>query len=141
MQKVRTGEMWDPEFRRSLWKGLFPMAFGLLVGAIAMMGDNTIMSVFGAITFLGGCWELFLAIRDPILTITPGIITHRSGRFGGAVEIPKPDVEFWKGEPGAVVIHIKGKKPVRIRLAVLRAKDRPRLTEMLSAFGYPMREV
>ena len=116
------------------------MAFGLLVAVLAMLGDSIVMSAFGAITFLGGCWELFMAIRDPLLTITPGIITHRSGRFGGAVEIPKPDVESWTSERGAIVIHVKGKKSIKIKLTVLRKKDQSRVAEMLSAFGYPRLE-
>jgi hypothetical protein len=140
VRELKTGEMWDPEFRRSIWKGLVPMVLGLVVAGLAMMGDNLVMSVFGAITFLGGCWELFLAIRDPLLVITPGIITHRLGRFGRASEIPKPDVESWNVEHGAIVIRVKGGKPVKIKLAVLRKKDQSRVAEMLASFGYPLLE-
>jgi hypothetical protein len=137
VQEVKTGELWNPEFRRSIWKGLVPMALGLAVAALAMMGDNLIMSVFGALTFLGGCWELFMAIRDPLLVITPGIITHRMGRFGRAVEVPKTEVEYWTVEGGAVIIHLKEKKQLTVKFSVLRKKDQPRVAEMLTAFGYP----
>ena len=132
--------MWDPEFRRSIWKGLVPMTLGLVVAALAMMGDNLIMSAFGAITFLGGCWELFMAIRDPLLTITPGIITHRSGVLGRAVEILKTDVESWNIEGGVVVFRLRDKKELKIKLAVLRKKDRHRIADMLASFGYPLHE-
>ena len=138
VSEMKTGEMWDPEFRRSIWKGLVPMVLGLLVAALAMMGDNLVMSVLGAVTFLGGCWELFLAIRDPLLVITPGIITHRLGRFGRAVEVLKTDVESWNVERGVIVIRLRAGKPVKIRLALLRKKDQPRVAEMLASFNYPL---
>jgi hypothetical protein len=140
VQEVRTGEMWDPEFRRSIWKGLAPIAIGIMVAVMAMLGDSLVMSAIGVLTFLSGCWELFMAISNPLLTITPGIITHRLGRLGRAVEIHRTDVESWTSEGGAIVIRTKGKKPIKIKLAVLRKKDQPRLAEMLSAFGYPRPE-
>jgi hypothetical protein len=137
VQEVRTGEVWDPEFRRSIWKGLAPIAIGIIVAAIAMWGDSLVMSAIGVLTFLSGCWELFMAISNPMLVITPGIITHRVGRFGRAVEVHRTDVESWTSEGGAIVIRVKGRKPIKIKLAVLRKKDQPRVAEMLDAFGYP----
>lgn len=136
-QEIRTDGGWDSEFRRSLWKGIIPMALGIMVAAVALRDKSIVMSVIAAIAFITGAIDLFWAIREPLLTITPGAIVLRAGSLGRAIEIPRPEVESWKAERNLITVNRTGKKPVKIKLPLLRKRDQPRVAEMLRAFGYP----
>ena len=136
-QEIRTDGGWDSEFRRSLWKGIIPMALGIMVAAVALRDKSIVMSVIAAIAFITGAIDLFWAIREPLLTITPGAIVLRAGSLGRAIEIPRPEVESWKAERNLIAVNRTGKKPVKIKLPLLRKRDQPRVAEMLRAFGYP----
>lgn len=137
---TQTGGAWDSEFRRSVWKGLAPMALGLIVAVLAIRGESMAMSGFAAVAFLGGSWELFLAIRDPLLVITPGTITYHGGRFGSAIEMPKHDIESWTVRGNVLIIDRKNNKPINIKLSVLRKRDKSRIASVLISFGYPRAE-
>jgi len=136
-QEIRTDGGWDSEFRRSLWKGIIPMALGIVVAAVAIRDRDIVMSAIAGVAFMGGALELFWAIREPLLTITPGTIVLRTGYLGRAIEIPRPDVESWKAERNLITINRTGKKPVKIKLPLLRKSDQPRVARLLRAFGYP----
>jgi hypothetical protein len=135
-QEIQTNGGWESDFRRSIWKGLVPLIFGVLVAAIALRDKNIIMSAIAAIAFLSGAVELYWAIREPLLTITPGTITYRAGYMGRAIEISRPEVESWKIEGKLIVINRTGQKPVKVKLSLLRGRDQPRVAEMLRAFSY-----
>jgi hypothetical protein len=134
--EIRTDGGWESDFRRSIWKGLVPLVFGILVAAIALRNNDIVMSAVAAIAFIGGAIELYWAIREPLLSITPGTIIYRAGYLGRAIEIPRPEVESWKVEGKVVVINRSEGKPVKIKLSLLRGRDQPRVAELLRAFSY-----
>ena len=139
-QDLKTDGGWNTDFRRSIWKGIFPMLAGLVMAAIALRGNNPAMSVVATMAFLSGAVELFLALREPLLTITPGMITCRTGFLGRPIEIPRPEVKSWKIERKILVMNRKMQKPVKVRLWSLRGQDQPRVPEALRALGYPESE-
>lgn len=133
---LRTNGGWDSDFRRSVWKGVVPMAFGIVMAALAFRDKSLVMSGIAVVAFVSGAIELFWAIREPLLTVTPGTITYRGGYLGRAIEIPRPDVKDWTEQGKVLVINRTKQKPVKVKLSLLRGRDQPRVAQMLRAFGY-----
>lgn len=137
---VEASGLYSNEFKRSIWKGLLPIAAGVAMAAYGVWSENMVFSALAALALLSGTVELLRAVREPVLSITPGVIMYRAGFLARPREIARPDVESWTKEGSVIVVNRKGHKPVKINLSLLRGCDQPRVTGLLRSYCYPESE-